>query len=99
MRVMLKAKMPVESGNKAIKDGSLPKILASVFEQVKPEAVYFGAECGMRTAYVVFDMKDTSQIPSVAEPLFMALNASIEFIPVMNQDDLKKGLELAAKNR
>jgi hypothetical protein len=33
-------------------------------------------------------MKDASQIPAIAEPWFLAFNASIEFYPVMIPEDL-----------
>jgi hypothetical protein len=46
---------------------------------------------------MVFDMKDASSIPVVAEPFFMGLNADVQFTPVMNADDLKAGLEKAMK--
>ena len=41
---------------------------------------------------MVFDMKDTSQIPAIAEPLFTELDAGVSCTPVMNIDDLRKGL-------
>lgn len=97
MRVMLTAKMDCEAANRAIKDGSLPKIMGALFEAIKPESVYFGTHEGQRTAFIVFDMKDSSMLPTVAEPLFMGLGASLSVQPVMNQDELKKGLEAAAK--
>jgi hypothetical protein len=99
MRTMLKVSMPVETGNRAIKDGSLPKLMGSLMEQLHPEAAYFFAENGKRTALMVFDMKDAAQIPSIAEPFFMGLDAEITLTPVMNADDLKAGLEAAAKKR
>ena len=98
MRMMLKVTVPVEVGNTTIKDGTLPKALQSTAERLKPEAAYFLAEDGKRTALFFFDMQDASQIPSIAEPLFMGMNASLTMVPVMNTDDLKKGLEQAAKN-
>jgi hypothetical protein len=98
MRMMLKATIPVEAGNKAIKDGSLPRTMQSVSERLKPEAAYFLAEDGKRTALFFFNMQDASQIPSIAEPLFMGMNASLTLVPVMNADDLQKGLAEAAKN-
>jgi hypothetical protein len=42
---------------------------------------------------MVFDLKDPSEIPAIAEPFFLNLNAKVEFSPVMNAEDLKKGLE------
>jgi hypothetical protein len=44
------------------------------------------------SSQAVFDMDDASAIPAVVEPLFAALNARIDLLPVMNLDDLQKGL-------
>jgi hypothetical protein len=88
--------MEVEAGNRAIEDGSLGQMLDRVMEQVKPEAAYFTAMDGMRTGLIFFDMKEPSQIPSIAEPIFNTLNAKIEFLPVMTPDDVRTGLEQAA---
>ncbi|MDL4821314.1 DUF3303 family protein [Actinomadura opuntiae] len=92
MRVMLRARMDTRLGNEAIKNGTLPKTVQSLIERLKPEAAYFTALEGRRTCTLVFDMQDTSQIPSIAEPLFQSLGAEIEIVPVMNLDDLQKGL-------
>jgi hypothetical protein len=95
MRMMLKIKMPTEPGNRAIKDGSLGKILEDTVSSLQAEAAYFVAEDGVRCALIFFDMKDSAQIPPIAEPLFTGLNAEIELVPVMNRDDLRKGLKTA----
>jgi len=45
-------------------------------------------------------LKDTSEIPAVAEPFFLAYNARVTFFPVMNAADLAKaapGIEKAVK--
>jgi hypothetical protein len=42
---------------------------------------------------VVFDLTDSSDLPSISEPLFSKLKATIEMFPVMNRDDLQKGLQ------
>jgi hypothetical protein len=41
VRMMLHVTIPVEQGNKAIKDGSLAKTFQSFMEEHKPEAAYF----------------------------------------------------------
>lgn len=92
MRTMLKIKVPVITGNKAVQDGSLPRIIQMTLEKLKPEAAYFGLENGRRTATVVFDLADVSQIPVIGEPLFTGLDAELEFTPVMNAQDLQTGL-------
>jgi hypothetical protein len=96
MRMMLKASIPVEKGSQTIADGSLPKIIQEILGELKPEAAYFLSLNGKRTSLIFFDMADTSQIPAVAEPFFMAFDAEVELYPVMNGDDLAKGLDGAA---
>ncbi len=101
MRCLLKVSIPVETGNAAITDGTLPKTIESILNELKPEAAYFAEDNGKRTGFIFFDLKDTSQIPVVAEPWFLAFNAHLEFHPAMNLEDLKKatpGIEKAVKN-
>ena len=95
MRTMLKVRMDVEAANKAIRDGTLPKIMQSVFAKIKPEATYFLTENGKRMCLAFFDMKDPSEIPQIEEPFFLGLNAEVDFMPVMNATDLEKGLKAA----
>lgn len=89
---MMRVTIPVHTGNAAIKSGRLPQLIADAMARMQPEAAYFTADKGSRTAYFFIDLKDQSQIPVLAEPFFMELEASVEFMPVMNADDLKKGL-------
>ncbi len=100
MRFMLKAVMDTEKANAIAKAGALGKTIQGIVKELKPEAAYFTDDHGKRTAYIFFDMRDASQIPAIAEPWFLALNAHIEFHAVMNADDLAKaapGIEQAAK--
>jgi len=96
MRMMLKVTVPVESGNKTIADGALPRVIQETVERIKPEAAYFTAAEGARTGLFFFDLADSSQIPSICEPLFSVLNAAIDITPVMNAQELQKGLAAAA---
>ncbi len=97
MRTLARFTFPVEAGNAAVKDGRLGKLMQSMFDRIKPEATYFLAHDGKRSALVVFDLKEPSDIPAIAEPWFIGLNASVEFSPVMNREDLQAGLEKAMK--
>lgn len=97
MRMMLKITVPTEVGNRVIKDGTFSKIMESTMQRLKPEAAYFEADKGHRCALLFFDMKETWEMPKIAEPLFMGLNAELELTPVMNAEELKKGLSEASK--
>jgi hypothetical protein len=99
MRTLLRCTFPVEASNAALSDGRLPNTLQMMVERLKPEACYFFAQDGKRGGIFVFDLNDPSDIPSIAEPLFMNLHATVELVPVMNLDDLRAGLEKAKKNR
>lgn len=95
MRTLVTIEMDTEAGNKAAASGEIQKVMATLFDELKPEAAYFAARDGHRAAYIVFDMTDASQIPVIAEPLFQKLSAKVSFAPVMNIDDLRKGLDAA----
>jgi hypothetical protein len=64
---------------------------------LKPEAAYFAPLGGKRGGIIFFNITDPSQIVEVVEPLFLGLNAETELVPVMNADDLPKGLAKAAQ--
>src|SRR5262249_43466273 len=101
MRMMMKFTIPVESGNEAARSGAFGPSFQKVLESLKPEAAYFGTgTTGERGGVIVFDLKDTSQIPGIAEQFFLAFNANVTFFPVMNAQDLAKagpGIEKAVK--
>ena len=99
MRMMMQMTIPVEAGNHAARTGAFGNTFKKMLETLKPEAAYFtSGASGERGGFIVFDMKDTSQIPAIAEPFFLAFNARVTFFPVMNAEDLAKagpGIEKA----
>jgi hypothetical protein len=87
--MLLRVSIPVETGNAAVRAGTLGSTVERILADLKPEAAYFFADDnGNRSGSIVFDMKDASQIPAVAEPWFLAFNAKVSFRPVMNPQDL-----------
>ncbi len=96
MRMMVTAKFPVEAANAAIADGSFAKTLQLVLGRLKPESAYFSAVDGCRTATIVFDLAEASDIPFLLEPLFTGMHAAIDLVPVMTADDVAAGLAKAS---
>ncbi|WP_406007666.1 hypothetical protein OG440_17015 [Streptomyces sp. NBC_00637] len=92
MRMMLKATMDTEKANEAIRNGTLGKLIEESMAQLKPEAAYFTAENGRRTAFMFFDMEESAQMPVFSEPFFLNLGAEVSYTPVMNREDVQKGL-------
>jgi hypothetical protein len=93
MRTMMKVKLDPEAASTAIADGSLQRVMQATLERLRPEAAYFGPEDGVRTAFIVFDLEDPSDLPAITEPLFSTFKANVEMFPVMDRDDLQKGLQ------
>lgn len=99
MRTLMKVQMDTEAASEAIRNGTMQATLQSAMEQLSPEAAYFTAQDGLRTAFIIFDLQEPAQIPTIAEPLFQPLKAKIDFSPVMNVDDVQAGLEEFMKSR
>jgi hypothetical protein len=80
----------VAAGNAAARAGTLGETVQAILEDIKPEAVYFAAQDGKRTTIMIVDMADASDLPAIAEPWFLAFDASIDIIPLMLPEDLAK---------
>ncbi|TDT35196.1 hypothetical protein EV562_109136 [Streptomyces sp. BK208] len=92
MRMLLKATMDTETSNELIRSGRMQDAMRKMLDDIKPEAAYFGALGGRRTALLVFDMQNNSDMPRIGEPFFSELKAEIEVCPIMNAEDLSLGL-------
>jgi hypothetical protein len=93
--MLLKATMDTEKSNRLLQEGRMQEVLGQLMERLQPEAVYFYPEQGRRNMFVVFDMQDPSELPSITDPIFIEGGAEIYVTPVMNQDDLQKGIHQA----
>jgi hypothetical protein len=90
--MMMKVQIDTEAGSRALADGTLTRVMEEAMGRLRPEAAYFGPDHGCRTAFIVFDLEDPSQLPVLTEPLFGSMKASVDVFPVMNREDLQKGL-------
>jgi len=98
MRILLKVTLPHDTFNAAVKDGSVGQKIKRILDEIKPEAVYFTEFNGHRTAILIVDMTDSSQIPALCEPFFLQFNADCESHLMMTPADLAKaGLEELGK--
>jgi hypothetical protein len=96
MRFLLKVSFPVEAGNASAKKDGFGAI-RSILEAQKPEAAYFLAENGKRTGLLFVNIDDASEIAVIAEPWFLALDAAVEWTPVMVPADLAKAAPAIAE--
>jgi hypothetical protein len=98
MRMILKVSMPTEVMNELMREGKLSSTMEKLLGHLKPEATYFIAMRGKRTALVVVDVAESSDLVKVAEPFFLTLGAGVEFYPAMIPEDLAKGAADFAKS-
>jgi hypothetical protein len=97
MRMLLKAVLDTEAASEDIRSGAGAEAIDRMQEALQPEALYFFGEDGQRTVLAVFDLADPSQIPVVTEPLYQGAKAKVTLTPCMNLEDVKKGMEDAAR--
>ncbi|WP_329313243.1 DUF3303 family protein [Streptomyces sp. NBC_01262] len=91
MRMLLTARFNTEAANQLVTEGTLSKVIEGILEHLKPESSYFTAMEGERTCFIVFDMTESSQLPTICEPFFQ-VGAKVAVRPVMNAEDLRTGL-------
>lgn len=91
MKFLVKATIPVEAGNRLISQpAEFFDLVTKILADVRPEAFYFALADGQRNNYFVVNVNDGSELPRIAEPFWLAMNAHIEFIPIMDHADIEK---------
>ncbi len=91
MKFIMKVRMAGgNEGNRILMDPEFGKKMQVALADLKPDAVYFTTLCGNRGFYAIVNMDETSQMPALAEPFFVWLNAEIDWYPVMRPEDLAK---------
>lgn len=88
MRVIMLVQFPIEPFNTAARNGTVGAKIKQILDAIKPEATYFTERDGRRGAIFVVDMQNSSDIPRLAEPLFLSFNAEVEFRIAMTPEDL-----------
>ena len=97
MRFLVRVHLPVEEGNKMVKDPKGVKKLEAYYKKIRAEAAYFYEDKGERTMAFIVDLPGAHMIPMIAEPMFQEFNAKVEFHPVMILEDLKRGFSIMNK--
>jgi len=88
--MMLNVSLPHEPFNTAVRNGSAGATIGKILEAIKPEAVYFTEYDGRRTALLIVNVNQASDVPSLAEPWFLKFQADCRLQIVMSPEDLQK---------
>jgi hypothetical protein len=91
MRMLMIIRLPNETFNVAVRDGSAGAKTKAILKAVGPEAVYFTETGGQRTVVMIVELENASRIPALAETWFLTFNAGVEFHVVMDQKELQEG--------
>jgi hypothetical protein len=92
MRLMLHVSMDTEKTNQLVLAGTMGSTIEGILAKLKPEAAYFHASDGRRGFTLVVDAPDGATLPSLAEPMWLELGATVTAVPVMNAEELGIGL-------
>ncbi|MFD5461200.1 hypothetical protein ACFWIQ_00035 [Kitasatospora sp. NPDC127059] len=93
MRALLEVELDTATSNKFINDGTIGDAIQQTLAQLKPEAAYFLSRHGRRAMVVVVDIADEASIPSIVEPFWLQLDATVDLYPCMNVEELTEGLK------
>lgn len=88
MRMIVDFDLPIEPFNGYVKDGSVGERIQKVLDHIGPEAAYFSEAHGKRGGFLVVDVEGPSDVPRIAEPLFLQFDAEVRLRICMTPEDL-----------
>jgi len=88
MKMIMIAEFPPEPFNSHVRDGSIGNIIGEMMESLGFESFHFVELDGCRGAVGVFNISDSSEIPTYAEPFFLSFDAEVRFRIAMTPADL-----------
>jgi hypothetical protein len=84
---IIRATIPNTLGNALMRDGAkMERTFQNIIDDLKPETVYYCLEKGQRTIYFIVNVEKESDWPRFGEPLWLGLQADVEVILAMTQD-------------
>ena len=91
MRMMLLVTFPTAKFNELWRQGQVGPKLATIMEDTKPEAIYFGkGDNGQRGAVVIVDVPTPADLSQVSEPWYLTFEAGIKTSICMTPEDVGK---------
>ena len=90
MRIIVTYAIPIDKGNELVRSGEIGNVLQAIVEEHKPEAAYFYPnDAGERAGALVVEMQKGTDLPKIAEALFLGLNARVSMRPCFGLDDME----------
>jgi hypothetical protein len=99
MRMIMNVTLPLEPFNSLVRSGEIAGVIRKILDAVKPDTIYFTEQDGYRGAIAVVNVAEASDVPRLAEPWFLGLEAECSFRIAMTPEDLgRAGLEKIGKD-
>ena len=92
MRFMVQFSVPTQYGNEIVRSGKIEKVIKKLGEEFKPEAMYFYPADGLRAGCMFIQTDNPAICAAIGERLWFGLQAEVKVTPVMNGEELGKGL-------
>jgi len=98
MRMILLAQFPIEPFNSLVRNGQIGPTIHKILDAIKPESAWFTERDGQRGCIFVVHLNKGADVARLAEPLFLGLNATVEFRVAMVAEELAEaGLDAIGK--